>query len=431
MPGSRRTAPSRRGSRGWCAKRKIYVGPAYSASVPPEDRPRRRLRGLLILLSASMVVDTAAYSAITPLLPHFVDTYELSRAGAGLLAAAYPVGTVGLALPAAWLVSRVGPKRVTLASLALLGTASLGFALAGTAPLLAAARFAQGIGAAGLWAAALAWAIAVAPAGRRAEVIGTVTGAAIVGAVGGPVLGSLGDLVGVRAVFLAFVAVPAVLGLLVSRRDAPPPVVREGGLRGLLDAARDPRVRLGVWLMVVPSLGFGVFALLIPLRLDGQGWGASAIGAVFLVAAVTEALAAPIAGRAADRYGAHRPAWVALAASGLGLALLAPRWGSGPASAWVIAGLVPLTGAVLGSMWTPAMTLLSHGTEDRGVDPAFGFGIANLSWGLGTGAGNLAGGAMAEVAGDWSAFTVVAAVAAVSAVAVRRLAPRAGRPVTA
>ena len=122
----------------------------------------------------------------------------------------------------AWLVSRVGPKRVTLLALALMGLASLGFAFATVAPLLALARLAQGAGAAGVWAAALAWAIAVAPPGRRSEVIGTVTGAAIIGAVGGPALGVLGDWFGVRTLFAVFVAVPVALGLLVARRPAPP-----------------------------------------------------------------------------------------------------------------------------------------------------------------------------------------------------------------
>ncbi len=381
--------------------------------------PLSRIRGLLALLAASMVVDTAAYSAITPLLPHYVQTYDLGRVGAGLLAAAYPIGTVGLALPAAWLVARVGPKRVTVLALGLLGLASLGFALAGTAALLAAARLAQGVGAAGLWAAALAWAIAVAPPGRRSEVIGTVTGAAIVGAVGGPVLGVLGDLVGVRAVFGAFVLVPTVLGVLVARRPAPPAVRREGGLRALGRAFGDHGVRVGVWLMVVPSVGFGVLALLVPLRLDARGWSAAAIGAVFLVAAVTEAAASPVAGRLADRHGALTPAWLALAGGGVGLGLMAPRW---PAVA--IAVLVPVVGAVIGSLWTPAMTLLSAGVEARGVDPAFGFGLANLSWGVGTGLGNVAGGGLAELAGDWSAFAAVALVAAASAVVLGRKARR-------
>ena len=98
---------------------------------------------------------------------------------------------------------------------------------------------------------------------------------------------------------------------------------------------------------------------------------------------------------------------------------MAPRW---PAVA--IAVLVPVVGAVIGSLWTPAMTLLSAGVEARGVDPAFGFGLANLSWGVGTGLGNVAGGGLAELAGDWSAFAAVALVAAASAVVLGRKARR-------
>jgi len=378
----------------------------------------RDLRGLLVLLAAAMVVDTAGYSAITPLLPHFAAEYGLGRAGAGVLTAAYPVGTVVFALPAAWLVARVGAKRVTLVALGLMGLASLGFAFASVAPLLAAARLCQGAAAAGVWAAALAWAIAVAPDGRRSEVIGTVTGAAIIGAVGGPALGVLGDWFGISAVFATFVLVPAVLAALVARVPAPPVVDRTaarqapaGGPRG---AWRDPHVRLGVWLMTVPALGFGVLNLLVPLRLGALGWGASAIGAVFLVTAATEALASPVAGRAGDRHGAHAPAWVALVGGAVGLALLAPSWGAG----WAFAVLVPVTGSALGSLWTPAMTLLSAGAEERGLDPAFGFGVANLSWGVGAAVANVGGGTLADVAGDWSSFTVVAALAAGAAVLV-------------
>lgn len=399
----------------------------------------RDLRGLLLLLAAAMVVDTAGYSAITPLLPHFAAEYGLSRAGAGVLTAAYPVGTVVFALPAAWLVSRVGAKRVTLVALALMGLASLGFAFAAVAPLLAVARLCQGAAAAGVWAAALAWAIAVAPDGRRSEVIGTVTGAAIIGAVGGPALGVLGDWFGIRAVFATFVLVPAVLAVLVLRVPAPPVVDRSaareaaggagaratgaagatgagGGVRaGVRGAWRDPHVRLGIWLMTVPALAFGVLNLLVPLRLGGLGWGASAIGAVFLVTAVTEALASPVAGRAGDRHGVHAPAWVALVGGSVGLALLAPSWGAG----WAFAVLVPVTGSALGSLWTPAMTLLSAGAEERGLDPAFGFGVANLAWGVGAAVANVGGGALADVAGDWSSFAVVAVLAAGAAVLVR------------
>lgn len=380
-------------------------------------------RRLLALLAAAMVVDTAGYSAITPLLPHLAQTYELGRAGTGLLTAAYPVGIIGMALPAAWLVARVGPRRVTLVSLATVAGASIAFGLAPGIALIAAARVAQGMAAAGLWAAALAWAIAVAPPSRRSEALGTVVGAAIVGAVGGPVLGALGDWIGTGVVFSAFAAVPAAIAWWVAGAPEPPAAQRDGGLAGMRAALGDHGVRLGAWLMLVPSLGFSALALLVPLRLDTAGWGAAAIAAVFLTTAGAEAAASPVAGRMTDRHGPLVPAWVALAVGGAGLALLAA-----PGSPWLVAAAVPLTGAVLGSLWTPAMSLLAAGAEARGVDPAFGFGLANLVWGLATAFGGAAGGGLAELAGDAATFAVVAAVALVSAALVAALDRREHRP---
>lgn len=361
-----------------------------------------------------MVVDTAGYSAITPLLPHFAQLYDFGPAGAGLLTAAYPVGIIGAALPASWLVARLGARPVTLASLGLVGLAALTFGLAPGLAVLALARAAQGVAAAGLWSAALAWATAVAPVERRSEALGTVVGAAIVGAVGGPVLGALADWAGTAVVFSAFVAVPATLAWFVARAPRPPAADHSGGGPAMRAALRDAEVRLGTWLMLVPSLGFAVVALLVPLRLDAAGRGATVIAGVFLLTAGAEAAASPVAGRASDRHGPLVPAWVALACGGVGLLLLAVD------APWATVVTVPLAGAVLGSLWTPAMTLLAGGAEARGLDPAFGFGLANLVWGLATAAGGTAGGAVAEAVGPWAAFVAVGLVATGSAAVVAR-----------
>lgn len=392
------------------------AGPAYArhgASPYPRDVPTSTRR-LLAVLAAAMVVDTAGYSAITPLLPHFADTYAFGPAGAGLLTAAYPIGIIGAALPASWLVARWGARPVTLGSLGLVGLAALAFGLAPGLVVLAGARAAQGVAAAGLWSAALAWATAVAPADRRSEALGTVVGAAIVGAVGGPVLGALADWAGTAVVFSAFVAVPAALAWFVARAPAPPAADHSGGTGAMRAALGDRAVRLGMWLMLVPSVGFAVVSLLVPLRLDAAGWGAAVIAGVFLVTAGAEAAASPIAGRAADRRGPLVPAWVALAFGGIGLVALAAG------SPWATLALVPVTGAVLGSLWTPAMTLLSDGARARGVDPAFGFGLANLVWGLATAVGGTTGGAVAEATGAWVAFVAVGVLALASALVVAR-----------
>jgi len=48
------------------------------------------LRRLLLLVGAVVFVDTMFFAALTPLLPSYADDLDLSKAGVGLLAAAYP-----------------------------------------------------------------------------------------------------------------------------------------------------------------------------------------------------------------------------------------------------------------------------------------------------------------------------------------------------
>src|SRR3954465_8392076 len=113
------------------------------------------LRKLLFLASAVVLVDTSFYAAITPLLPDLTDQYGLSKAGAGLLAAAYPAGTFAGGLPGGWLAARWGGKPTVLTGLALMVISSIGFAFANSVLMLDIARFVQGIGGAASWAGAL------------------------------------------------------------------------------------------------------------------------------------------------------------------------------------------------------------------------------------------------------------------------------------
>ena len=57
------------------------------------------MRKLLLLVSAVVLVDTSFYAAITPLLPDLTEQFGLSKTGAGILAAAYPIGTFVGGLP--------------------------------------------------------------------------------------------------------------------------------------------------------------------------------------------------------------------------------------------------------------------------------------------------------------------------------------------
>jgi MFS family permease len=149
------------------------------------------MRRLMVMVSAIVLVDTMFYAAISPLLPYYAHHFHLAKSQVGLLAAAYAAGTLIGSIPAGWLAVRLGVRAAVVTGLTLMIVASFAFGFARQIVVLDCARFVQGLGGAGSWAAGLAWLIDRAPAGRRGEVIGTTLSAAIVGALLGPVLGTI------------------------------------------------------------------------------------------------------------------------------------------------------------------------------------------------------------------------------------------------
>src|SRR3954451_895527 len=245
------------------------------------------MRKLLLLVSAVVLVDTSFYAAITPLLPDLTEEFGLSKTGAGVLAAAYPIGTFVGGLPGGWMAARVGVRPTVLAGLALMVVSSIAFAFAGSVLLLDVARFVQGVGGAASWAGAMGWLAGAAPREKRGQLIGSAMGAAIAGALFGPVIGVMADLVGFEVVFCGVGLVGVGLIVWTLRTPGVKPV-GDGSLRGLAGALRNAQVRTGLALITVPGLLFGTLSVLGPLRLDELGATTAAIGAIWLMSAGLE-----------------------------------------------------------------------------------------------------------------------------------------------
>jgi len=371
------------------------------------------MRRLLPLVAALVWVDTMLYAALTPLLPHFAHTLHLSKAGAGALVAAYAAGALVGGLPGGAAAARLGARRSVLVGLTLMGLSSLGFAFAHGFWPLAAARFVQGGGSAFTWAGAFAWLLAAAPRERRGELIGTALGAAVFGALFGPVVGAGAALLGRVPVFAGLAGLSVVLAVWTLRLEPIPPEPPSVSAMGR--ALRDSRFAGGLALMALPSLLFGVLSTLAPLRLSDAGWGAAAIGAVWLVGAGFETALSPIAGRTVDRRGFLLPVQASLAAG----AALSVGLAFSPRPLAYVPLVVAAAGAY-GVLFTPAFALIAEGAERSGLPQGMAFGLMNAAWASGALIGPAAGGAVAAATGDVVPFLVAAALCAGAFAAVRR-----------
>ncbi|MFL6010576.1 MAG: MFS transporter [Gaiellaceae bacterium] len=370
------------------------------------------MRRLLVLVGAIVLVDTMFFTALTPLLPHYVDELGLGKAGAGLLQAMYPLGALLAAIPGGMAAARFGVKPTVLIGLSLLALTTVAFGLADSVWALDVARFVQGISSAFSWTGALAWLVAASPPGRRGQLIGSAFGAAIAGALFGPVLGAIASFTGTAAAFGAVAGLAVILAIAAWRTPAATPDEPQP-VRMLFHSLGVRHIQIPMWLCLLPALLFGNLSVLAPLRLSDLGWGAAAVGATYLVMAGLEAAWAPILGRASDHFGRLPPLRAALLASTI-VTLLLP-W---PQSAWLLALVIVSAGFAFGSFWTPAMSLITDEAEVAGLDYGYAFALVNIAWAPGQAGGAAIGGAVASATSDTVAYLGLSCLCLLTLVAI-------------
>src|SRR5580700_4190492 len=362
----------------------------------------RRVRALLGFVCALVFVDTIFFTALTPLLPHYTDVANLTKAGAGLLVAAYPAGTLVAALPGGLITSQFGARRVAVLGLTLMSLSTLLFGWSSAAAVLDAARFVQGLGGACTWAAGLTWLATAAPLERRGEMMGLALGAAVGGALFGPVVGAVASQVGTGPAFSA--AAVAGAALIVAAFLVPAPARAEPqGLQAAWPAIRDRRVGVGMSLTMLAGVAFGVFDVLAPLRLSRLGASAVIIGVTFLASAAIETALSPLAGRLSDRRGELVPVRLSLAAAVV-VSLLAPV--TVPVGLLMVVLIVGLP--AYGTLFAPAAALISAGAQRLDLNQGLAFGLGNLAWATGQAVAAAGSGAIAQATSDIVPYSLLA-----------------------
>jgi MFS family permease len=374
-------------------------------------------RRILVLASAVGFFEALLFAALTPLLPDFEERLGLSKAGAGLLASVYAAGAFAGALPSIWAARRLGVKATVVTGLVLFALSTAAFTVPDTAWLVFAARFGQGAGSAFAYTGALSWLTAVAPPERRGEAIGITFSATFSGELVGPLVGAAAAGIGLTVVFSLVAAFAVLFAVLAAtmREPAAPARTRPSSVRELVS---NRVVRLGAWLIALTALLLGLLGVLAPLRLDGLGWGAGAIGAVFAIAALLQAGVNPVVGRVADARGNSLPLRAALILSCVASVLLLLD-----GRPLVYGVFVIVAGVAYAMLWAPALAMLSQTLERHGFDHAFGFGLMSAVWPPGFAIGAAAGGALASATQDALPYLLAAGACLVSLTLVGRSLP--------
>jgi MFS family permease len=367
----------------------------------------------LPLICAAVLVDTVFFTALTPLLPHYVHTLGLSKTGAGILVAAYPLGTLIGALPGGVVATRLGVRPAVVIGLAVMSAATLVFGFDSSSVVLDAARFVQGVAGACTWAGSLAWLAAAAPPERRGRALGVAFGAALGGALVGPVVGAVASRVGTGPAFAA-ASVAGVLLLLASLTMPRPHAGEPQSLRHALPALSDPKIAAGMWLTALAGIAFGVVDVLVPLRLNALGATAVVISAAFLGAAALEGGFSPFVGRLSDRRGSLAPVRVSLVAA-IAVAALIPF----VSPSWVLVVLLIIGLPAFGVLFVPASAMVSDGADRRHLHQGLAFGLANLAWAAGQAVAAVASGALAQVTVDAFPFLLLAGLFLLTTLALR------------
>jgi predicted MFS family arabinose efflux permease len=329
-----------------------------------------------------------------------------------------------VSIPAGAITRWIGARRLTLIAGAAMAFGDLAIGLAPGYAWLLIGRGVFGFGLGILWVGSTAW-LHDAAGEHRMRALSMTSAVIGLGSLVGPAFaGVIGERAGIGAPFLLLAgATVAVFVALVVGSPNAPGTARRDDEPAFVDMVRaaggDDMVRGSVALMLVASLLWLTSYLLVPFRLDAEGWSSGDIGLAFSVSSLLYAGVSVVVARRAERLATLGVAAAATGALAASLAVVVAS--SSVAATLTFLMLAGVTTAVMISLTFPI------GVAGPGhISVALVGGLLNVAWALSGLLGPTLGGVAAEVIGDRPTFLLLSVIAVAAAAWMVRARARAG-----
>jgi MFS family permease len=289
-------------------------------------------RSIVLSLYLPTFVLSFATGMLTPIMPLYARSFEISYALVGLVLAAQGTGNLIGDIPAGIVLGKLGHKPTMLIGVSLFGLSITAMSFARTVPELVAFGLLSGIGNA-LWNISRhAYMTDLVPLVTRGRISATFGGINRIGTFLGPLLGAtVAATFGLRAPFLIFGAVTVIAFVLSALfvNESSGPRVKRGGVRGhtkhLVEIARAYAgifTSAGIAQLLAQMIRTGRNSIIPLYAADVVGLDVQTIGwIVTLAAAIDMAMFYP-AGVIMDRWGRKYAAVPSFFIQGLGMALI-------------------------------------------------------------------------------------------------------------
>ncbi|MCB0117006.1 MAG: MFS transporter [Caldilineaceae bacterium] len=383
-------------------------------------------RSIVLSLYLPTFVLAFATGMLTPIMPLYARSFEISYALVGLVLAAQGTGNLIGDIPAGIVLGKLGHKMTMLAGVSLYGLSITAMSFARTVPELIIFGLLAGIGNA-LWNISRhAYLADAAPSAGRGKAIAVFGGINRIGTFAGPLLGgALGAAFGLRVPFFLYAAVGAIALFFplrfVERRGYRPP---ERGTMKEHFALTGAMIREHFRSLTTAGSG-QLFAqmirsgrnIVIPLyAADVLGLSVDQVGLVVGVAAAVDMSLFFVAGYVMDRFGRKFAYVPSFAIQGIGMALVPFTAGFG--SLMVASSIIGL-GNGLGSG-----TMMTLGADLAPVESRGEFlGVWRLIGDGGSAGGPMVVGAVADLLGLSLATFTIAGVGLLAAAMLGTLVP--------